>query len=248
MPDKAPVAYLSEDFLRSRDARPIRILSEYINPERILREANINHTIVFFGSARIRPEGDPKCDKYYHAAEELAYMVGSWSKQIPEPEKKIYVCTGGGSGIMEAANRGASRAGEKTIGLNINLPFEQIPNPYISPELNLEFHYFYMRKLWFLYYAKAIVVFPGGFGTMDELFETLTLFQTKKVAKPLMPILLYDREFWDRLLNLDVMVEYGLISEKDKNLFSFFSTPQEGIDILKAQVSDIVDKYDKHLF
>lgn len=248
MPDKAPVAYLSEDFMRSREARPIRILSEYINPERILREANINHTIVFFGSARIKPEGDDKCSKYYQAADELAYLVADWSRQISDPEKKVHICTGGGPGIMEAANKGASRAGEKTIGLNINLPFEQKPNPYISPDLNLEFHYFYMRKLWFLYYAKAIVVFPGGFGTMDELFETLTLFQTKKVAKPSIPILLYDRKFWESLINLDVMVDYGLISEKDKNLFSFFSTPQEGIAILKEQVTDIVDKYEKHLF
>jgi len=245
MPDKA---YLSEDFMRSRDARPIRILSEYINPERILREANINHTIVFFGSARIRPDGNPKIDKYYKAAEELAYMVGSWSKEITDPDNKIYVCTGGGPGIMEAANRGASRAGEKTIGLNISLPFEQVPNPYISPDLNLEFHYFYMRKLWFLYYAKAIVVFPGGFGTMDELFETLTLFQTKKIAKPVIPILLYDRAFWKSLINLDVMVEYGLISEEDTKLYSFFESPQEGIDILKSRVSEIVAKYESHLF
>lgn len=248
MPDKAPVAYLSEDFMRSRDARPIRILSEYINPERILREADINHTIVFFGSARIKPEGDAICSPYYQAAEELAYLVANWSKQIQDPEKKIYVCTGGGPGIMEAANRGASRAGERTIGLNINLPFEQVPNPYISPDLNLEFHYFYMRKLWFLYYAKAIVVFPGGFGTMDEFFETLTLFQTKKVAKPSIPILLYDKSFWDKLFNFNTLIEYGLISEKDMNLFSFIESPKEGLDVLKAQVVNIIDKYEKHLF
>ena len=177
-------AFNNKDFMQSKEARPLRILSEYIEPKKRFKENNIQNTVVFFGSARIKPNSNNISSKYYKEAEEFSYQLALLSNEIEkESGKKFYICTGGGHGIMGAANEGANRANSKSIGLNIELPFEQDSNEFISDELNFEFHYFFMRKLWFLYYAKALVVFPGGFGTLDELFETLTLIQTKKLEK-----------------------------------------------------------------
>ena len=233
--EKAPKAYKNMDFLNSREARALRILSEYLEPEKRLREMNIMHTVVFFGSARIRPD-DPRTGKYYTAAEELAYRLAKLGKSMERRKRGFHICTGGGPGIMEAANRGAHRAGAKTIGLNISLPFEQEPNRYISPELNFEFHYFFMRKLWFLYNAKALVVFPGGFGTLDELFEALTLRQTDKIHDKSMPILLYDRSYWESLMCFDKMVELGFVLPEEMRLIHFFDTPEEGMRYLKGRL------------
>ncbi|MCP4130369.1 MAG: LOG family protein [bacterium] len=237
-------AFENSEFLTSREARTLRILSEYLEPEKRFEEQNVLHTVAFFGSARTLPDGnDPKnTKKYYHAAEDFAYQLGLLSKEI---EKKLgnsfSICTGGGPGIMEAANKGAERAGAASIGLNIELPFEQESNPYITPELNFEFHYFFMRKLWFLYYAKALVIFPGGFGTFDELFEILTLVQTHKLEKKNLPILLYDKEFWTDLINFNKLVDYGLISPEDLDLFHFFSSSEEGIKILKPSLISAIE-------
>ncbi len=233
---KSPKAYNNDTFMKSRNARTVRILCEYLEPEKRLQENGIINTIVFFGSARICPGGSAEANmhKYYDIAEDLAFRLASWSKSMEKPEFTFNICTGGGPGIMEAANRGASRAGEKTIGYNISLPFEQYPNQYITPELNFEFHYFFMRKLWFLYHAKALVVFPGGFGTLDEFFEVLTLKQTKKLEKTDIPILLCDEEFWKDVINFDKLASCGLISPEDVSLFKYFSTAEEGFSYLKS--------------
>jgi uncharacterized protein (TIGR00730 family) len=160
-------------------------------------------------------------------------MLTEWTMKIPSKRHRFVVTSGGGPGIMEAANLGAYEAGGKTIGLNIRLPYEQMPNPYITPELNFEFHYFFMRKYWFAYLAKALVVFPGGFGTMDELFELLTLAQTGKLAKKIV-VIIYGREYWNRIVNLNAMADWGAISPKDLELFQFVDTPEEGFEALKA--------------
>jgi uncharacterized protein (TIGR00730 family) len=238
---KPPKAYENNDFINSRDARVIRIMSEYIEPESRLRKLNIKNTIVFFGSARTPSDKNDPMSKYYWAAEEFAFQMATWSKELKKDNNEFYICTGGGPGIMEAANRGAHRAGELTLGLNISLPFEQHPNPYISESLNFEFHYFYMRKMWFLYHAKALIVFPGGFGTLDELFETLTLIQTNKVDKGHIPILLYDEKWWKKLINFDQFVIDGLISPEDLDLFSFFNSPEEGMKILNPSLADLIE-------
>ena len=182
---RAPKAYKDIAFLKSREARIIRILAEYIEPEKRFTENNIKHTVVFFGSSRINPLKPDRKDtlKYYQAAEKMAYELSGWGKELDKKEESFAICTGGGPGIMEATNRGAQRAKAKSIGLNISMPHEQEPNEYISPSLNFEFNYFFMRKLWLLYHAKAIVFFPGGYGTLDELFETLTLIQSRKIEK-----------------------------------------------------------------
>ncbi len=237
-------SYKDPDFINSREARTIRILSEYIEPEKRFNDMNVMHTVVFFGSARTeeKNENNPVLDSYYKAAEEMAYLLASWGKKHEKKGKSIYICTGGGPGIMEAANRGARRAKARSIGLNISLPFEQCSNKYITPELNLEFHYFFMRKLWFLYHAKAIVVFPGGYGTLDELFETLTLIQTGKLQKSNLPILLYNREFWEDLINFKKLEENGLISPEDLDLIHFFSDPKEGFNYLKPKMEEVIEE------
>jgi uncharacterized protein (TIGR00730 family) len=171
--------------------------------------------------------------RYYEDARKLAHMLTKWSMSIQSKRKRFVVTSGGGPGIMEAANLGAWEAGGKTIGLNIRLPFEQMPNPYITPELNFEFHYFFMRKYWFAYLAKALVVFPGGFGTMDEMFELLTLAQTGKLAKKML-VIIYGREYWNRIVNLKALADWGAISPKDLDLFQFVDTPEEGFEALKA--------------
>jgi hypothetical protein len=233
---RRPLAYREESFLQSAESRPLRILSEYLWPLTHFRDEKIQDTIVFFGSARIRESGP--LGRYYQEARELAGLLTAWAASIApsadnsEPHRRFVVCSGGGPGIMEAANRGASEAGGKTIGLNIGLPFEQRPNPYITPELCFEFHYFFMRKFWFAYLAKALVVFPGGFGTLDELGEILTLAQTQKLENKIL-IVLYGSSYWREILNFDALVKYGMISEADLNLFRFADTPQEALAILK---------------
>src|SRR5215468_1779499 len=169
--------------------------------------------------------------RYYEEARKLAYMLTKWSMKLPFKRRRFVVTSGGGPGIMEAANLGAKEAGGKTIGLNINLPFEQFPNRYITPELNFEFHYFFMRKYWFAYLSKALVVFPGGFGTLDELFEILTLAQTQKLAKKIL-VIIYGKEYWNKVLNLDALVEAGAIAPEDLKLFCVCDSPQEAFDIL----------------
>jgi uncharacterized protein (TIGR00730 family) len=241
--EKAKKAYLNIDFLKSREARTIRIASEYLEPEKRFGEMNIYHTVVFFGSARTSSNKKNRLEsQYYWAAEEFAYKLAKLSKEIEKKGETFYIATGGGPGIMEAANRGANRAGAPTIGLNISLPYEQNPNKYITPELQFEFHYFFMRKLWFLYHAKALVVFPGGFGTLDELFETLTLLQTRKIEKGNIPILLYDREFWEDLINFQKLVDYKLISPEDLDFFYYFKDLDDGLNFLKPKLSKMMRK------
>ncbi len=228
--NRRPKAYKNEAFLESADARPLRILSEYLEPLSHFRHERIRDTIVFFGSARIQEEGP--MGRYYREARELARMVTEWSASLRHPTRRFVVCTGGGPGIMEAANRGACEAGGKTIGLNIGLPFEQQPNPYVTPDLSFEFHYFFMRKFWFAYLAKALVVFPGGFGTLDELSELLTLAQTEKLAKKIV-IVLYGSSFWNEILNFQALVRYGMISESDLELFDFADDPGAALRLLQ---------------
>ncbi|MBV9267997.1 MAG: TIGR00730 family Rossman fold protein [Acidobacteriaceae bacterium] len=234
---RRPLAYREEAFLQSPDSRPLRILSEYLWPLSHFQEEKIQDTIVFFGSARITEDG--ALSRYYQEARELARVVTEWSSTIAEngsvcsePRRRFVVCSGGGPGIMEAANRGASDAGGKTIGLNIGLPFEQRPNAYITPELSFEFHYFFMRKFWFAYLAKALVVFPGGFGTLDELSEILTLAQTQKLESKII-IVLYGSDFWKEIINFDALVRHGVISASDLNLFQFANSPDEALNILR---------------
>jgi uncharacterized protein (TIGR00730 family) len=232
---RQPLAYKDDEFLERSEARPVRILAEYLSPLSNFRREKIRDTIVFFGSARIMEMGG--MGRYYREARELARLVTAWSSSLSNPTRRFVVCTGGGPGIMEAANRGAQDAGGKTIGLNIGLPFEQLPNPFITPELNFEFHYFFMRKFWFAYLAKALVVFPGGFGTLDELCEVLTLVQTRKLEKP-MGILLYGTEFWKEILNFDALVKYGMISPEDMSLFQFTDDPQDAFGKLTASLTE----------
>ena len=225
------LAYKNLDFLESRDGRALRIMSEFLQPLSHFRHEQIHDTVVFFGSARITEDGP--MGQYYTAARRLARMLTEWSESLEGTNRRFVVATGGGPGIMEAANRGALDAGGKTIGLNIGLPFEQQPNPYITPALSLEFRYFFMRKFWFAYLAKAMVVFPGGFGTMDELFELLTLVQTRKLVKE-MDIILYGRKFWEEVVNFEAMVEHGVISPEDLKLFQWADDPDTAFAILQS--------------
>jgi uncharacterized protein (TIGR00730 family) len=228
--NRRPVAYMNEQFLISPEARALRMLAEYLEPLGHFRRQKIRDTVVFFGSARLT-EGGP-LGRYYEEARDLARMLTGWAAKFNENTYRFVVCSGGGPGIMEAANRGASEAGGKTVGLNIGLPFEQLPNPYITPELSFEFHYFFMRKFWFAYLAKALIVFPGGFGTLDELMELLTLSQTQKLAKKL-TILLYGSSYWKEIINFDALVRYEMISPEDLNLFSYADDPDTAFEILK---------------
>jgi uncharacterized protein (TIGR00730 family) len=251
----APLAYENPQFLNSPDGRILRIMSEYVEPLARFRREQIQDTVVFFGSARflslaeankaaqqLTPEAEEAKRKmaqagldmarYYEDARRMAFLLSEWSANIPARRRRFVVTTGGGPGIMEAANRGAREAGAKTIGLNIRLPFEQHPNPNITPSLHFEFHYFFMRKFWFAYLAKALVIFPGGFGTLDELFEILTLAQTQKLAKKIL-VVIYGREYWDRLINFKAMSDAGAISPIDLDLFRMVDTPEEGFQFLK---------------
>ena len=231
---RPPLAYKNPAFLDRSEARSIRILAEYLQPLGQFRKEKIHDTIVFFGSARIKETG--LMSRYYHEARELSKLVTEWSDALTDPSRRFVVTTGGGPGIMEAANRGAADAGGKSVGLNIALPLEQYPNPYITPALNFEFNYFFMRKFWFAYLAKALVVFPGGFGTLDELSELLTLAQTQKLAKK-MTIVLYGTEFWNKVLNFDYLVETGMISAEDMNLFQWAETPADAMRILRDDLT-----------
>jgi uncharacterized protein (TIGR00730 family) len=259
---KQPLAYHDEEFLESTDARPIRILAEYLEPLRRFRTANIQDTVVFFGSARIhsrleaekalkrlqQKRGRKPADhalllkrsrkavewsRYYEEARDLAFKLTKWSLSLEEQRNRFVVCSGGGPGIMEAANRGAYEAGGKSVGLNIRLPFEQGPNRYISEGLHLEFHYFFMRKFWFAYLAKALVVFPGGFGTLDEMFEILTLAQTRKLSKKLL-VILYGSEYWNEVFDLKPLADWGAIGDEDLNLLVRVDTADEALDKLTA--------------
>ncbi len=256
-------------FMESPPARTVRILCEYLEPEDRFHRLNVNHTIVFFGSARTLPirEAISRRDtekqawekaidgeknvlraayevaergvllaQYHEDARELSKRITAWSKSSLRPAKRFYVCSGGGPGIMAAANQGADEAGGRSIGLNITLPFEQAPNPYQSKELSFEFHYFFMRKFWFAYLAKALVLFPGGFGTMDEMFELLTMLQTEKTTKTL-PIILYGSDYWNDVLNFDAMVRWGTISPEDLSLFRLVDTVDDAFDYLKSELS-----------
>ena len=259
--NRAPLAYENKAFLSSPDGRILRILSEYSEPLARFRREQIQDTVVFFGSARFHSrtaaegnlanfsrsgaetgaEGELlkrrslaalDMARYYEDARRLAFLLSEWSVQIPARRHRFVVTTGGGPGIMEAANLGAQEAHAKTIGLNIHLPFEQSPNPYITPSLNFEFHYFFMRKFWFAYLAKALVIFPGGFGTFDELFEILTLAQTEKLAKKIL-VVIYGSEYWNKLINFQLMVDSGTISQADLDLFKIVDSPEEGFEFLR---------------
>ena len=234
-PLRRPVAYKNESFLDSPDARPLRILSEYLQPLSHFRDEVIKDTIVFFGSARLTDEGP--LGRYYREARELARMMAEWSDALPDDTRRFVVCTGGGPGIMEAANRGAIDARGKSIGLNIGLPHEQRPNPYITPDLSFEFHYFFMRKLWFAHLARALIVFPGGFGTLDELMEILTLMQTEKIERRI-PILLFGSPYWNEIVDFEALVRHGMIDRADLALFRFADEPQEALDLLKAAMTE----------
>jgi len=226
-----PVAYKNERFLDSPDARILRIVSEYLEPYAQFRRERIRDTVVFFGSARTAQETTLPA-RYYQDAQTLARLVTEWSEQLPDTTRRFVVCTGGGPGIMEAANRGAQEAGGKTVGLNIGLPFEQFPNPHITPELSFQFHYFFMRKFWFAYLAKAMVFFPGGYGTMDELMEVLTLVQTRKINKKIVTVL-YGSDFWKEVVHFETLVRYGTISREDLDVFQFADDPPTALRILQ---------------
>jgi hypothetical protein len=230
-----PLAYKNAGFMDSEEARPLRIVAEYLSPLEAFRRERIHDTIVFFGSARI-VSGGPM-GLYYDEARELARLVTEWSKGLSSHLRRYIVCSGGGPGIMEAANRGASDAGGRTIGLNIGLPYEQKPNEWISHGLCFEFHYFFMRKLWFAHLARALVVFPGGFGTLDEMMELLTLTQTGKLERPI-PILLYGSAFWKEIINFDALVRHGMIGAKDLELFKFVDDPASALKVLKESLTD----------
>jgi uncharacterized protein (TIGR00730 family) len=259
-----PLAYMDPEFLESDDARPLRILAEYLEPLRRLKMQNIQDTVVFFGSARVhsrahatralerltkrndarskaqlaaikRSRKAVEWSRFYEDARELAHKLTVWSLSLESPRHRFVVCSGGGPGIMEAANRGAYEAGGKSIGFNIRLPFEQGANRYITEGLHFEFHYFFMRKFWFAYLAKALVIFPGGFGTLDEMFEILTLAQTQKLSKQ-MGVFIYGREYWEEIINLKPMEEWGAINPADLDLLKWVNTPDEAFEKLRSHL------------
>src|SRR3989449_4302386 len=262
---QTPLAYLNAEFLESNEARPIRILSEYLEPLRRFKDQKIQDTVVFFGSARVdsreraeralqtlRARGVRNADehyqrelkksrkalewaRYYEEARELARLLASWTLSLQSENHRFVVTSGGGPGIMEAANRGAREGGGKTIGLNIRLPFEQGANPYVTDGLQFEFHYFFMRKFWFAYLAKALVIFPGGFGTMDELFEILTLVQTDKLSKKI-AVILYGSNYWDQVLDFKPMAEWGAVAQEDLDLLQRADSPSDAFDQLRAHL------------
>jgi uncharacterized protein (TIGR00730 family) len=255
-------AYENLPFLRSRDARMLRIFAEYLEPQSRLRRRRIRSAIVFFGSSSTldreqarqqygavaagRVSGASEADvrrarhqlrlaEYYEDARVLARRVTEWARESGA-EGELVVCSGGGPGMMEAANRGAAEAGGQSVGLTISLPHEPLPNRYISPGLAVEFHYFFMRKFWFMYLARALVVFPGGYGTMDELFEVLTLLQTRKVQRPV-EVIVYGREYWDEVVNFEKLVEWGTIRAEDRQLIHLVDDVEEAFTILTRTIT-----------
>ncbi len=245
MTDEPPIlrhAYNNTEFLNSRGARSLRILSEYVEPLDRFAEHGVEDTIVFMGSARIgssRSNGAESKDlsPYYRAARDLAARLTRWSKSLGQDARRFVVCTGGGPGIMEAAARGASEANGMNVGLTISIPIEEFRNRYVTRELGFHFHYFFMRKFWFLYLAKAVVVFPGGYGTLDELFEILTLVQTRKIGKRL-PVVLFGTGYWNDVINFEALVEYGTISKSDLDLFHRTDSVDEAYDYLVAELTE----------
>ncbi|HUO36301.1 MAG TPA: TIGR00730 family Rossman fold protein [Candidatus Acidoferrum sp.] len=265
--EMSELAYHDPKFMESLTARPLRILAEYLDPLKRLRQANVGDTIVMFGSARIQPRDRALKDlekvkrqargrrshewrtkiraarsivqmsRYYEEARELSHRITTWAMTLGAEPKRFIICSGGGPGIMEAANRGAAEAGGSSIGLSIQLPHEQWPNPYITPELNFCFHYFFMRKLWFAQMAKALIVFPGGFGTMDELWEMLTLLQTNKLSSHHL-ILIYGREYWDKVLNWKHMVRTGTISEREYKLLRFSDSVDDAFEQIRTDLEE----------
>ena len=239
-------AYKNLDFLNSKDARIVRILSEYLYPKAQFEEEKVTNTIVIFGSARApspeelsSKEGrskNLKLAEYYDATRTLSKRLTEWSKNLNQEDQKYVICSGGGPGIMVAANRGANGAEGKNIALRISLPFENIPNPYVSPDLDFEFHYFFTRKFWFSYLSKALVIMPGGFGTLDEFFEILTLIQTGKIKKNL-PIVLFGEEYWNQLINFETLVEYGTINRKDLDLFFLTSSVDDAFEHVTSSLN-----------
>jgi uncharacterized protein (TIGR00730 family) len=251
-------AYLIESFLDSTEARPLRMLAEYLEPKSRFDRYKIDDTIVFMGSARMvsreqaeaevraaeRDEGDLErarqrlaSSRYYEDARELAHRLTEWSKHLEDEEKRFVVCTGGGPGIMEAANRGASEAKGLNIGLTISIPVEEFDNPYVTRELSFHFHYFFMRKFWFAYLAKALLVFPGGFGTLDEMFEILTLRQTQKMKKHL-TIVLFGTQYWDEVVNFEALIRHGTINREDLELFHRTDSVDEAFEIVTRELAE----------
>lgn len=237
------LAFNDKDFLTREELRPVRLQLELLKPEMLMNEQGIESTIVVFGSARI-PEQGKRSERDYNEETQAALtknsvyyeMAREFSRKVTEVSKTTdckewVICSGGGPGIMEAANRGAHEIGGCSIALNIVLPFEALPNPYVTPALSFQFHYFAIRKMHFLLRAKAVCVFPGGFGTLDEFFEVLTLIQTERVAP--MPILIFGREFWEKIINFDALVEAGTVSRKDLDLFHWVDSAEEGWDYIR---------------
>jgi uncharacterized protein (TIGR00730 family) len=250
---KIKKAYDNLEFLHGRSARHLRVLAEFIEPEERLKKYDIRNTIVFFGSSlsvdnrtfrkqtpdsTAVPKKAIRVSKAHESCIELAKRITDWSQKIKEPAKRFYVCSGGGSGMMEAANKGAKLAGGKSIGFNITLPFEQFLNSYVSPELSFNFHYFFIRKFWFLYYAKALIGFPGGFGTMDEVFELLTLLQTEKIEKKV-PVVLFDKMFWNEVINFKALQEYGTIRAIDLKLFKILDNVDEAFEYITGELTKL---------
>jgi uncharacterized protein (TIGR00730 family) len=230
-------AYNNPDFMGAPEARILRILSEYIEPSTRLDRLKVNTTVLFLGSARIDPEDKgSSMARYYREAEELAFRLARWAIPLRPKGKNFVVCTGAGPGIMEAANRGAARAGGKTIGMNISLPHEQFPNPYVSPELAFVFHYFFMRKLFLVSRAKAVIAFPGGFGTLDEFFEIMTLLQTGKIDRKETVVILYGEDYWRRVIDFSQLVKAGTIAPEDLDLFKVVSDPGRAFAYLKRRL------------
>ena len=251
-------AYRNQAFLNSKDARAVRILSEYLEPLSRFEHHQVDDTVVFMGSARLKSREDAEAElrkaegdggdiekartalamsRYYEAARELAFRLTQWSKKLDSSEKRFVVCTGGGPGIMEAANRGAAEARGMNVGLTISIPVEEFDNQYVTRELAFHFHYFFMRKFWFAYLAKAVIVFPGGFGTLDELFELLTLVQTRKMRKPL-PIVVFGTEFWNEIVNFEALVQHGTINAADLALMYRTDSVDDAYDWIVKQLVD----------
>ncbi len=258
-PTEPKPAYLNTRFIEGRHGRPLRILSEYIEPEARFEKFEVSDTIVFYGSARIKSREEAEqllaeaqenggdiaeaeqmleMSRYYEESRELASRLTEWSKNLEGTERRFVICTGGGPGIMEAANRGASEAQGMNVGLNIQLPFEQHENPYITRELTFEFNYFFMRKFWFMYLAKALIIFPGGFGTLDELFETMTLVTTQKLRKK-MPVVLYGNSFWDEVFDLEALVRHGTILPEDLDAIFKTDSVESAFDHITQELTEL---------